>query len=110
MQKSPLKIDNKKTKVLIVDDEVFISEQLNAVLIELGYRVTAIAYNTSTAIESLKSNPPDIAVLDIKMHGENQGFAIAKYIREHMKEIVSITTKIHFILFTRYKKRPNSKS
>ena len=84
MQKSPLKIDNKKTKVLIVDDEVFISEQLNAVLIELGYRVTAIAYNTSTAIESLKSNPPDIAILDIKMHGENQGFAIAKYIREDM--------------------------
>ena len=84
MRKSPSKVGNKKIKVLIVEDEVFISEQLNVILVELDYNVTSIAYDTPTAIESLNSNPPDLAILDIKMHGENQGFIIAEYIREHM--------------------------
>ncbi len=76
--------DKMKKKVLIVDDEVFISEQLNIILEDLGYEVSDIAFNTQSAIASLKSNPPDIAILDIKMHGENQGFQIAKYIKENM--------------------------
>ena len=84
MQKSPSLVDHKKIKVLIVDDEVFISEQIYAMLIELDYEVTAMAYNTLSAIESLQSNPPDLAILDIKMHGSNQGFVIAKYIRDQM--------------------------
>lgn len=76
--------DKKKFKVLIVDDEVFISEQLKIILNDLNYEVTDIAFNSKTAIESLKTNPPDIAILDIKMHGENQGFEIAQFIRENM--------------------------
>jgi DNA-binding LytR/AlgR family response regulator len=76
--------DKLKTKVLIVDDEVFISEQLNIILEELGYTVTDIAFNTESALNSLQTNPPDIAILDIKMHGVNQGFEIAKYIKQNM--------------------------
>ena len=76
--------DKMKKKVLIVDDEVFISEQLNIILEDLGYEVSEIAFSTQSAIDSLNTNPPDIAILDIKMHGENQGFEIAKYIKENM--------------------------
>lgn len=73
-----------KTKVLIVDDEVLISEQLNVILEDIGYQITDIAFNTESALVSLKENPPEIAILDIKMHGKNQGFEIAKYIKENM--------------------------
>jgi len=73
-----------KIKVLIVDDDVFISEQLNAILKDLGYEVQEIAFDAQSAINSLNVTPPDIAILDIKMHGENQGFIIAKYIKEHL--------------------------
>ena len=76
--------DNKKIKVLIVDDEVLIAEQLNLILQELNYEVSGIAYNQSSAIEKLQATPPDIAILDIKINGENQGFEIAKFIRENM--------------------------
>jgi DNA-binding LytR/AlgR family response regulator len=69
--------------VLIVDDEVLISEQLSVILEEIGYQVT-IAFDTESAINSLKTNQQELAILDIKMHGKNQGFAIAKYIRENM--------------------------
>jgi len=76
--------DKRKKKVLVVEDDVFISEQLSAILKDLEYDVQEIAFDAQSAIDSLKVTPPDIAILDIKMHGENQGFAIAKYIRDHM--------------------------
>ncbi|SDI56240.1 LytR/AlgR family response regulator transcription factor [Winogradskyella thalassocola] len=76
--------DKTKSKVLIVDDDVFISEQLNSILEDLGYQVTEIAFNAESALQALKTNPPDIAILDINMHGRNQGFEIAKYIRENL--------------------------
>jgi len=76
--------DKRKRKVLIVDDDVFISEQLSAILKDLAYDVQEIAFDTQSAIDSLKVSSPDIAILDIKMHGENQGFIIAKYIKEYL--------------------------
>lgn len=76
--------DKTKSKVLIVDDDVFISEQLNSILEDLGYQVSDIAFNAESAIHSLKTNPPDIAILDINMHGRNQGFEIARYIKDNV--------------------------
>jgi len=76
--------DRKKTKVLIVDDDVFISEQLCSILEELDYQVSEIAFNAESAIKALRSKTPDIAILDIHMHGKNQGFEIASYIRQHL--------------------------
>lgn len=76
--------DNKKIKVLIADDDVFISEQLNSILEDLDYEVTAIAFNAESAIAALKTERPDIAILDINMHGRNQGFEIAQYINSHL--------------------------
>jgi len=76
--------DKIKKKVLIVDDDVFISEQLSAILKNLEYEVLEIAFDTQSAINTLKVTPPDIAILDIKMHGENQGFIIAEYIKDHL--------------------------
>ena len=73
------------SKVLIVDDDVFISEELNGILEDLEYQVTDIAFNAESAITSLKTNPPDIAILDINMHGRNQGFEIAKFINDNLK-------------------------
>ncbi len=77
--------DNIKSKILITDDDVFISEQLNSILEDLGYDVTAIAFNAESAIKALETNPPDLAILDINMHGSNQGFEIAKYINEQLQ-------------------------
>ncbi len=53
--------DKKQTKVLIVDDEVFICQQLNSMLQALDYEVTMMAFNTESAINSLIENPPDIS-------------------------------------------------
>ncbi len=72
-----------KKKVLVVEDDVFIAEQLSLILSELGYCVVGIAFTREMAIEIINETPPDLAMLDIKMHGINQGFSVANYLIEN---------------------------
>lgn len=73
-----------KIKVFIAEDDVFISEQLKDILLDLEYEVTEIGFNAASAIELLKKTVPDLAILDINMHGTNDGFEIAKYINDQL--------------------------
>lgn len=74
-----------KLKIFIAEDDVFISEQLSDILIELGYEVVGIGYHYDSAVEILRTKTPDIAILDIKMHGKDEGFSIAKHINDKLK-------------------------
>jgi DNA-binding response OmpR family regulator len=68
------------TRVLIIDDD----ERLNALLGEylgpFGYAVTAAA-TPDEGLRKLKSNPPEIVVLDVMLPGMD-GFAVCRKIRE----------------------------
>ena len=74
-----------KKKILVVDDDIFIAEQLNSILTDLGYDVVGIAASKETAIDMIDETSPQLALLDIKMHGVNQGFGIAKYLKQNTK-------------------------
>ena len=74
-----------RRNVLVVDDDVFIAEQLNAILSDLGYVVTDIATTRQMALESIDRQPPDMVLLDINMHGVNEGFGIAQHLNNHSK-------------------------
>ena len=73
-----------KKRILIVEDEVFIAEELASILDELGFEVTEIAFDTESAIQAIEKQTPDLAILDIRMYGKNQGFEIAEYINENL--------------------------
>lgn len=75
---------SQKLKVFIAEDDVFISEQLKDILIDFGYEVTGIGFNYESSVKSLTEIKPDIAILDIKMHGEDQGFKIASFVKENL--------------------------
>ena len=70
-------------KILIAEDDVLISEQLSAMIRGDNFEVVGIAYDYNSAIDLLKSKRPDIAILDIRMQGEEVGFQIASHINEH---------------------------
>lgn len=70
--------------IFIAEDDVFISEELKAILLDLGYAVTGIGHNFESSVRLLNQAPPDLAILDIKMHGTDQGFRIASYINENL--------------------------
>jgi DNA-binding LytR/AlgR family response regulator len=71
-----------KTKILIAEDDVLISEELKDILIRVDYDVVGIAEDYDAAVKIIEATPPDIALLDINMHGREQGFEIAQYIND----------------------------
>lgn len=69
-------------KVLIVEDEPVIAENIAVYLNNHDFIVSGIAYDDEEAIEQLSTNLPDAAILDINLQSESDGISIAAYINE----------------------------
>lgn len=82
-------------KILIVEDESLIAEDIALKLTNSGYEVTATVDNCEAAIESAKTNQPDIAFLDIEITGEKDGIETAKGLREIGNVAVIFLTKFY---------------
>lgn len=72
-------------KILIVEDEPIIAEDLALILQKVGYQVVGIANDGSTALDLLHTQQPDLALLDIALDSSLSGFDIAKVINEKYK-------------------------
>lgn len=57
--------------VLVVEDEMFIAFELEAALIDGGFRVLGPVGSVKDALDLLKNERPDAAVLDVNLAGEN---------------------------------------
>lgn len=68
-------------KVLVVEDEIIIADNICNTLVELGYQPLEPAMNYSEAIELIKTQKPDIAILDIQLSGSKTGIDLAKKIK-----------------------------
>jgi DNA-binding LytR/AlgR family response regulator len=66
-------------RILIAEDDALISEVLKQYLEELGHQVIGIVSDVYNAIYYLDEQP-DLIFLDIRMHGKDIGFDIAKII------------------------------
>ena len=86
--------NHQKISVLIGEDELLIAENLKDLCIEMGYHVVGIGTNRDEIIALLDKHAPDIALLDIRMNGRNQGIEAARYIRQ--------TSGIPFIFITAF--------
>ena len=71
-----------KVKILVVEDEIIIADNICDALEELGYEVLEPAISYTEAIERIEKEKPDIAILDIQLSGKKTGIDIAKKIRE----------------------------
>jgi DNA-binding NarL/FixJ family response regulator len=70
-------------KVLIVEDDPFIAEDLRGFLLEFGYAVPAIARNMEEAIHAIEKWQPQAVLLDINLGRQTSGLDIARWINEH---------------------------
>lgn len=66
-------------KILIVDDEYYITRSLSFLFQKEGYHCR-VAYDGQAAIEQIKSDKPDLMFLDVDMPRKN-GFEVAREIR-----------------------------
>jgi len=72
-------------KILVVDDEKDICEFVKTFFSERGYDVL-MAHSGDEALSSIKTNKPELVLLDVKMKGMD-GIATLKHIKEYDRNI-----------------------
>ena len=72
-------------KVMIIEDEPLIAEDIAACLKRREYKVSAIIYYAEDALQHLVQNTPDIVLIDINLNGGQEGIAIARAINNRFQ-------------------------
>ena len=80
------------TRILIIEDEFIIANDLRNILKNLGYDVVAMVDNYQDALEVLKKQSVDLALIDIILKGDKSGIDLAHEIKS--------TSAIPFIFVT----------
>ncbi|MEX2595026.1 MAG: response regulator [Anditalea sp.] len=83
----------KEERILIVEDDVSISENIEEILQLLGYSNIDIANSANQAVKEVKKRRPDIVFMDIKLKGDKDGIELGEII-QHMANapIVYVTS------------------
>lgn len=68
-------------RILVVEDERIVSEDIKVRLKKLGYTVPSIARSGEEAVEKAKAIRPDLVLMDIVLEGEMDGIEAASRIR-----------------------------
>lgn len=71
-------------KILIVEDERLIAEDIKLSLNQFGYDVTSIVAYGENVVEAAREMRPDLALVDIKLRGQTTGLDAAKDLFEEM--------------------------
>ncbi|MCB0480007.1 MAG: response regulator [Flavobacteriales bacterium] len=79
-------------KVLVVEDEMIIADDLCNMISAKGYDCVGIARSYEEALMSISNKNPDLILLDIMLNSEKSGIDLAKKINE--------TSQIPFIFLT----------
>lgn len=87
-----------RIKVLIVEDEPLIAENLAMYLNNSDFEVVAMAFDYEEALKALEATRPDIALLDINLESEKDGVDLAHHIRKQYQ--------IPFIFLSSYSDKP----
>lgn len=67
-------------KILIVEDELIVAENIAAILEEQGYMVTGIADRAEEAMKLFKETQPHLVICDIHLKGKENGISVARAI------------------------------
>lgn len=69
-------------KILVVEDEILIANDISQALRSFGYEVMDIVVSGRGAIEFVKKDKPDLILMDIMLEGEMNGIEAALEINE----------------------------
>lgn len=82
----------KASRILIVEDERLVAEDLRDTLTQAGYDVAGIIASGERAIDRVAEDAPDLVLMDINLAGELDGVAAAETIRSrHGTPVVYVT-------------------
>lgn len=72
-----------ETKILIVEDEGIVAEDIRRSLQKLGYVVSSVVSSGEAAVKKAEENNPDLVLMDIVLQGEMDGIEAAERIHSH---------------------------
>lgn len=70
-------------RVLIVEDEPIIAEDIRGLLISESFSVVGVAHKGTEALDMLSSRQPNFVLLDINLAGQMSGFDVAEVIHQN---------------------------
>ncbi|MGB9838142.1 histidine kinase dimerization/phosphoacceptor domain -containing protein [Methanothermobacter sp.] len=73
-----------KGRVVIVEDEELVAQDIRYILEDAGYDVAAIFHSAEDLLESLDKLKPDTIIMDIMLEGEMDGIDAARIVRDRM--------------------------
>jgi CheY-like chemotaxis protein len=68
-------------RILIVEDEILIAEDLRLTLQNIGYRVVGIVSSGPKAVQKARETRPDLVLMDVRLQGAMDGVEAARLIR-----------------------------
>ncbi len=81
-----------RKKILVVEDEGLIADDIRRRLERLGYSVPAIASSGEEALELTRAQSFDLVLMDIRLKGEMDGIAVAEQLqRDQRAPVVYLT-------------------
>lgn len=85
----------KNTKILIVEDEGIVAQDIQKRLKQIGYDVPYISHSGEKAIEKAAEIFPDLILMDIRLKGEMDGIEAARRIYNNFNiPIIYLTANI----------------
>ena len=82
-------------KILVVENDVFIGEDLQEELENLGYAVAGPVATGEEALEVFEEQRPDLVLMDISLDGEMDDIEAAKRMREQWPVPIIYVTDHH---------------
>lgn len=69
-----------KVKILVVEDELLVAEDIRMNLVSFGYEVTYLATSYNEAIDSIMKDLPDLILVDINIDGDKDGIELGEFL------------------------------
>ncbi len=72
----------KEERILIVEDDISIAENIQEILELLGYMNIDIANSANQCVKVIKKNRPDLIFMDIKLKGDKDGIELGEIVKQ----------------------------
>lgn len=79
-------------RIMIVENERIVAEDLKRLLIKMGYAVTGIAVSGEEAVRGVRASRPDLVLMDIRIDGPLDGIETAEHLYAEFNVPVSYLT------------------
>lgn len=75
--------ESRMPRLVVVDDDVHVADELAGLFTDVGYQVTGVAYAAQQGIDLVERTRPDVVLMDVRMEGMSGTEAAHVLRRDH---------------------------